>query len=207
MKKVYIFLSSGISPAAFYLAHYRESRNEGDLVICADGGYRIARGLGLFPDLVIGDLDSLERDKVEGEVLKYPAEKDFSDFELALLKAGEFLPDSVIVYGALGGRKDHEITNILVLAFSLIPLVFIEEEVEIFNVIHTLRLEGKKGSICSLLPFGGPCFVEEVRGFRYPLRQEELLPSSRGLSNIILENEAQVSIKRGNLVVVVVKKG
>ena len=207
MKKVYIFLRCGISSAAFYHTHYRESRNEGDLVICANGGYRVARELGLHPDLLIGDLDSLERDEVEGEVLKYPAEKDFSDFELALLKAEEFHPDSVIVYGALGGRKDHELTNILVLAFSSIPLVFIEEEVEIYNVIHTLRLEGRRGSICSLLSFGGPCFVEEIRGFRYHLQQEELLPSSRGLSNIILEDEACISIKRGNLIAVVVNKG
>jgi thiamine pyrophosphokinase len=201
--KAYILLRSGISPHTFYRAHYLRTREEEDVIICADGGYRLAQDMGLRPDFTIGDLDSLNGNVQVGEVSRYPTKKDFSDFELALQKAEKLGPELVVVYGALGGRKDHEITNIVLLAFAKLPVVFIEEEVEIFNVIRSLSLHGRKNSICSLVAFGGPCEVHETRGFFYSLRQEVLLPSSRGLSNIVREEEAHISIGKGNLIVVV----
>jgi len=203
--KVYIFLHSGISKRDFYYEHFQRTRKEGDIIICADGGYAVAESLGLRPQYVIGDMDSFDDGKVyKGtEIIKFPDEKDYSDFELAMKKSVEFQPRNITVYGALGGRKDHEITNILVLAFAKAPTVFIEEEVEIFNVIGFLSLIGKKGLTCSLLPFGGSSFVTDMRGFRYILQKEELKPSSRGLSNIITDDEAYIRISKGNLVVIV----
>jgi thiamine pyrophosphokinase len=205
MAKVYVFLSSGISRREFYLEHLRRTKQQGDIVICADGGYLVAQALGIHPDYVIGDLDSLGEAEPNGksEIIKFPSEKDFSDFELALNKSMEFGPEKIVVYGALGGRKDHEITNVLLLAFAEAPTVFIEEEVEMFNVIHDFSIRGKKNLTCSLLSFGGPTYVQEMRGFHYVLKNEELQPSSRGLSNIIMDDEAYIRIERGNLVVIV----
>ncbi len=207
MAKVYVFLSSGISRKEFYLDHFKRTKKQGDIVVCADGGYRVARALGIHPDYVIGDLDSLGEAEPSGkpEIIKFPSEKDFSDFELALNKSMEFRPEKIVVYGALGGRKDHEITNVLLLAFVEAPTVFIEEEVEMFNVIHDLSIRGKKDLTCSLLSFGGSAYVQKMSGFHYLLKNEELPPSSRGLSNIITDDEAYIRIERGNLVVIVNK--
>jgi thiamine pyrophosphokinase len=208
MGKVYVFLSSGISRKEFYLEHLRRTRAKEDIIICADGGYRVAKALGLKPHYIIGDLDSLGEADLRGkpEILRFPSDKDFSDFELALMKSMEFGPEMVVVYGALGGRKDHEITNVLLLAFAEVPTVFIEEEVELFNVINDLSIIGRKGLTCSLLSFGGPSYVQEMKGFRYLLKREELHPSSRGLSNIITDDEAYIQIEKGNLVVILNKK-
>jgi thiamine pyrophosphokinase len=164
----------------------------------------MARWAGIKPDLVVGDLDSLDREDIEEntQVLTYPAEKDFSDFELTLKKVEALRPDRIVVYGALGGRADHELTNILLLFTSPTPMIFIEESTEIYNVRGSLKLEGKKGCVCSLLVLCGPCHVEDMKGFRYVLQDEDLVPSSRGLSNVIVEKVASIRIGSGSLAVI-----
>jgi thiamine pyrophosphokinase len=218
--KAYIFLRSGESPGEFYLSHYLRTRESGDKLVCADGGYSLAEELGLEPDFTIGDLDSIsgsgiqgseiqgseiQVSKIQGSVIRYPAEKDFSDFELALRTSVDIGSRSLFVYGALGGRKDHELTNVLVAAGSPVPVIFVEQEVELYNVVDSVVLQGEKGTIVSLLAFGGPCFVRETKGLRYPLNRENLLPSSRGLSNVMTGEEARIRIRGGKLIVVLMR--
>jgi thiamine pyrophosphokinase len=202
---VFIFLSGNPSSGDFYRDHFEAFRHMHDVVVCVDGGYRLSRRSGIKPDLVIGDLDSLEDEQIEEgiEVRRYSPDKDFSDFELALRAAEEMEPGRVYVYGALGGRIDHELTNVLLLSRSKYPTVFIEENVEIYRVIEHLVLKNRKGCFCSLLPLSGPCHVEDMRGFRYILHGEMLQPSSRGLSNIITEDRATISVHSGSLIAVV----
>jgi len=203
--RVYIFLHGKRSEGKFYRKHYDLTRREADVVICANGGYKTALSLGIEPHMVVGDLDSLQGAEISQgiKVLRHPPEKDHSDFELALMEAVKLKPERVFVYGALGGRKDHEIINVNLLAHATFPAVFLEEEVEIYNVIRELEIAGKKGKICSLVTFGEGCYVETTKGFRYPLKDEVLLPSSRGLSNVIDDDRAFIRVKQGSLLVIV----
>jgi thiamine pyrophosphokinase len=183
--KVYIFLNSANPGKETYREHLRRTKEHGDYVI--------------------GDLDSVKDKMIEEgfKVERYPEEKDFSDFELGLRKAQEMNAEKVFVYGALGGRKDHEIVNIVVMANSRVRVVFVERETEIYNVINELRLSVKKGCVCSLVSVSGPCLVSEMRGFKYLLKNELLEPGSRGLSNIACDDEISVKIKEGNLIAIV----
>ncbi len=238
--RVFLFLRGGYSNKRFYLRHFSKTKSEGDVVVCANGGYALAKSLGIRPDYVIGDLDSLSREDLEDTgtsggggakqksglgsehggdatsenrpglsafqtptVIRFPRDKDFSDFELSLKKALELRPEQVFVYGALGGRKDHELINVLVLAHAPAPLVFCEQDVEIYNVTGALRLRGRAGEVCSLLTFSDSCEIDEMRGFQYLLSHEVLLPSSRGLSNRIVDEDAHIKKGSGTLVVVV----
>lgn len=203
--KVYIFLHGKLSEGKFYRMHYDLTRRENDIVICANGGYKTAISLDIEPQIVVGDLDSLQETEIDPgiTVLQYPPQKDHSDFELALMEAVKLKPEKVFVYGALGGRKDHEIINVNLLAHAAVPIVFLEEEVEIYNVIRELEITEKKGRICSLVTFGESCHVEASEGFRYPLNDEILLPSSRGLSNVIDGDKACIRVKHGELLVIV----
>jgi thiamine pyrophosphokinase len=202
---VFIFLNGSKSSSQFYREHFETCRKEQDTVVCADGGYKLAQQCGVKPDLVVGDLDSLGDDEIEKgvEVRAYPRKKDYSDFELAMQSAEETAPEWIYVYGALGGRKDHELTNILLLSSVKQSTVFIEEELEIYGVHEELLLLDRKNCICSLLALGGPCHVKEIRGFAYALKDEVLYPSSRGLSNIITKDEAGISLIHGTLIAVV----
>lgn len=94
-----------------------------DLVVAADGGAAACERLGLRPDLVVGDMDSLdaavletlERDSVE--IRRVPRDKDETDSELALLTALERGAGRITVVGAFGGpRLDHELANVALLA-------------------------------------------------------------------------------------------
>ena len=205
--RVFIFLNGGISEPRFYRDHCARTRVEGDAVICADGGYALAKSLGIVPDLITGDLDSLgdEGPPAGLRVLRHPPEKDFSDFEIALREAKKMRPEKATVYGALGGRADHELVNLVVLAHAGLPAVLVEEGVEAHNVVGELVLEGMKGWTCSLAALGGPCRGVRTQGLLYPLRGEALAPSSRGLSNVVTGETAVVRVKRGRLLAVLIK--
>ena len=88
-----------------------------DLVIGADGGTRHANVLGVNPDAIIGDMDSLsESDRLvfkNAKFISYPAEKDETDLELAILYAREKGADEIVMVGVMGGRMDMTISNIL----------------------------------------------------------------------------------------------
>lgn len=202
---VFIFLNGSASETEFYAGHFRRVHGANDTVVCADGGYALACALGVRPQYVIGDLDSIHEEAIECgvETIRYPAEKDFSDFELVLRSVERMGPDMVYVYGALGGRKDHEITNILLLARTPLPMVFIEKNVEVYNVATSLVLDGKRGFFCSLIALCGPCRVDAMEGFMYLLKNEVLLPSSRGLSNVITADRASIRVAEGRLIVFV----
>ena len=204
--RVFMFLNGGQSPLQFYRKHIDSHREKGDAIICADGGYTLARQCGIKPDLVVGDLDSLQDEDIEKgvEIKRYAAHKDFSDFELAIQSAEEMMPEWIYVYGALGGRIDHEITNTLLLTTKSLPVILIERGVEVYGVHKRLMLQGKKNYLCSLLPLGGPCHVKKVEGFEYALNDEVLKPSSRGLSNVITQDRAGIHLKSGSLVAVVI---
>jgi thiamine pyrophosphokinase len=203
---IYIFLNGNPSSIALYREHCTNTLRRGDLVICANGGYERAQEAGIVPNILIGDLDSLPDTATEGiETLRFPAEKDYSDFELALREAEKRHPECIFVYGALGGRIDHELTNILLVAGVGRPVLCIEKGLELHNVVDRLRLDGKRGCLCSLLAMNGACHVDAMEGFRYSLHDEELSPSSRGLSNIITSNHASIHLGRGNVVAVVIE--
>lgn len=88
----------------------------GDLIICADGGYKYSDILGRRCDLVVGDFDSLGSiPDVENKFVA-PREKDETDMALAVEKGFERGYDTFVIFGALGGdRYDHSIANIQLL--------------------------------------------------------------------------------------------
>lgn len=95
--------------APLYAGEERElfMPQKGDLLICADGGYRAAKACGLTPQLTIGDFDSLGFVPEEGEVLRLPVEKDDTDMVVCLREGRKRGYRHFVVGGALGGRFDH----------------------------------------------------------------------------------------------------
>lgn len=79
----------------------------GDLLICADAGYRRAQAYGMQPDVTIGDFDSLGTLPEGGEIIRLPVEKDDTDMVVCLAEGRRRGYDEFIVAGALGGRFDH----------------------------------------------------------------------------------------------------
>jgi thiamine pyrophosphokinase len=188
----------------------------GDLLIAADGGGAHCLALGLVPDLLVGDLDSLAseiiaRFEADGvEILQYPARKDHTDLELALLIAQERGAQEVLILAALGKRWDQTLANILlpaerIFASLRIRLLDGNQEIGLLRAGEQLILSGNPGDTLSLIPLIGDACGITTQGLEYPLFDENLLfGATRGISNVLLESDASISLRSGLLVVVVI---
>jgi len=180
-----------------------------DVVICADGGTRHALALGLIPDVVIGDLDSIDdsvRQHLEGcgtRVISYPRSKDKTDLELALLYAVEEGATRVVVLGAQGGRIDHELGNLLLLAHPRLAGIEVRMccgDQEVLLIRDHAVLEGQVGDLLSLLPIGGDAHGVSSSGLEYALDDETLwFGPARGVSNVFVSSTARVRVRNGVL--------
>ena len=180
----------------------------GAIVIAADGGADVAVGLGLTVDLVVGDLDSISAEALAGvaSVERHPVEKDATDLELALRAALRFEPERILVVGGAGGRLDHLLGGLLLLAADWLAGVRVDAQIG-GAVVHVIRgertLAGEPGELISLFTVGGPADGVVADGLVYPLRGESLGPgSTRGLSNVFAQREARIAVERGVLLAV-----
>jgi thiamine pyrophosphokinase len=181
-------------------------------VVAADSGVEHALALGCRVDLVVGDFDSADPAAIDAavaagaEVRRYAQAKDKSDLELALDAARERGASRLVVVGGAGGRLDHLLANMLVLASPSFADVGVEALVgraRITVVRRIARLTGARGDLCSLFAVGGPARGMRTSGLQYPLDGEDLLPgSTRGLSNSLVEPVATVTIEHGAVLAV-----
>ena len=183
------------------------------LVIAADSGVDYALALGLVVAVAIGDFDSVTAkglDAVEAggaEIIRYPADKDATDLELALDEALARGAATVVVIGGHGGRLDHLLANASLLAAPQYADVAISARWGPADVVivraGTTVLSAPVGSIVSLLPVHGSAIGVRTSGLRYPLDGEDLpLGTSRGVSNVFDAPTARVSVETGTVLAV-----
>ena len=183
-----------------------------DYIICADGGTHHALALGLRPDLIVGDMDSIDKDEFKKlqqadiEIDLHPRDKDETDMELALHRALEEKPDSILVIGALGGRLDQTFGNLSLLSDpSLAALdVRVDDGVEeILFCRKQVEVRGRSGDIVSLIPWNDLVKGVVTEGLKWVLHSEILYPErTRGISNEMTGDIASIIISSGLLLVI-----
>ena len=183
-----------------------------DYLICADGGTRHAHALGMTPHLVIGDMDSINKEewhdfeKSGVSVELFPKDKNETDLELAIQRALELGAAEIIIIGALGGRLDQTLGNIALLATALDNSrnIRIDDGVEeIFFCRDQAQVHGRNGDIVSLIPWGNPVHGVRTEGLKWPLHSESLYPEkTRGISNEMVREVANIKISSGVLLIV-----
>ena len=208
MSRLIIF-ANGILPQ---LESARRLIQAEDVLIAADGGTRHVLALGLFPSIVIGDLDSLSQDDrrlldVKGvEFQQYSRDKDEIDLELAFLYAYRAGYRKILVMGAQGGRLDQTIGNLSLLTnpeFAALDIRFDDGVEEAFITRGRCEVHGKPGDIVSLIPWSGEVAGVSTDGLRWPLHDETLFPDkTRGISNEMERESATISHGSGLLLVI-----
>jgi thiamine pyrophosphokinase len=184
------------------------------LVIAADSGLHGAIDLGLRVNVVIGDMDSVDKAvlaAVEANgttVTQLPRDKDSTDAELALLKAVEMGATKIVLITKGGGRLDHELGVFAVLQNPGLRQCTIQAlwDNSILHLIHgpaSVTIAGKQGSNVGLIAAGGEASGITTTGLKWTLTNETLAPhSSRGISNQLVEESAVISLQEGSLFVV-----
>ena len=191
---------------------FREFPPEEYFVICADGGYETALSFHIRPDLVIGDFDSARLSPPEDVPwIRLPVEKDVTDMQAAVAQGFQRGYTSFVLLGGLGGvRLDHTVANIHVLAYIAGrggKALLADGTTKIFLLDGgRLRLTQMRGCTVSVFPFGGPACTVTYRGLLYPLQRGVLTVGGipMGVSNSIVEEEAEIIVHKGFALVIVV---
>lgn len=184
----------------------------GAFVVAADGGADTALALGLHVDLAIGDFDSVSAgglaalERAGTRIERHSIAKDATDLELALDAALAAAPQRILVVGSDGGRLDHLLSSLDLLAsarYSTVELDAVLGGARV-HVIHGSReLTGGPGELLSLHALHGAARGVVTEGLLYPLAGETLEPgSSRGISNVFAGPEAHVSVEHGVLLAI-----
>jgi thiamine pyrophosphokinase len=185
------------------------------VVVAADSGLHQAELLGLRVDYVVGDLDSadpaaVERARAAGAVVeRHPTDKDATDLELAFDLARDRGAVRITVVGGSGGRLDHFLANVALLGSPRFADLEIDARLgdAYVVVVQGGRLPrvvtGTAGSLVTLLPVGGDASGITTIGLQYPLRGATLRPgTSRGVSNMLVGEQASVALDQGTLLVI-----
>ncbi len=181
-------------------------------VIATDGAWAKAAAEKIPVDCMIGDLDSLTLEELAAlrssdiEVQVHPTDKNRTDLELAVDFALTKSARRLIVFGALGGRLDHTLANVLLLEKAVLR----GDEVELLAGDETAWLirgeftlpDGRTGDRISLVPLSDRVIVR-TDGLRYALDDEVLFrTSARGVSNVIDGLPVRIAVRSGTLLVV-----
>ncbi|MFT9077186.1 thiamine diphosphokinase [Ethanoligenens sp.] len=182
-----------------------------DFILCADGGADNARLLGVRPQLVLGDLDSVRQLPAGIPTERFPPEKDDTDTMLALKRALEMGYRSFLLLGAWGGRPDHAYANLcalLYLAAHGAAGMIADGDTEIYMVKDgALQLPKRAEYYVSVFPFDGPAEGVTETGMQYGLDNAYLQTADPiGVSNAFLEEQAVISVKRGTLLIFLCRK-
>ena len=211
MKRALMFLNGDFDARA--LNHFEHGIN--DLVIGVDNGATHAKACSLNLDAIIGDFDSLS-DEVRAhysgkstDIVEYAAEKDFTDFELALEYVCRKGVQTVELFAALGGRIDHTLANISVIAsnkFSEVRITVRDRGLvgRLIRPGETVKFSAAIASEFSLLPLALATSGVVIEGAKWNLKDAELpFGSATGISNVTVDPEFSVGCRQGFLFVVI----
>lgn len=210
-----------------FASSYIESKYENgrpELLIAADRGIEMVQHIGLIPDIILGDYDSVDEASLKAfvndgkiENLQFPAEKDYTDSHLAVAVALERGASDICILGATGTRLDHVQANIGLLKTCLdadVKAELVDEHNRIRMIKDELKIREKEqlGTYVSLIPYSDIVTGITISGFRYPLENVTFskdiyinvynaMGPSRGISNEIVSEAAEIKVEKGYLLV------
>lgn len=203
-----VFISGGRHPSREFFLKVANGRK----IFCIDRGIELCRACEVIPDYFLGDFDSADKNSVDWAqknkipLEKYPADKDFTDTQLALSRTAEIFGKYVgILTGSFGGRFDHLYSTIFTCA-AIENKIFLADEREIVCYLRggeeTSIKFNKKPFAVSLLPMTSACEGVTTKNLHWELENATLtqnLPNAT--SNRADFDKISVSVERGTLAV------
>lgn len=182
-----------------------------DLVIAADGGFDYLKELGLRADHVLGDFDSVLSYDLPSDSIRYPKEKDDTDMMLAVKLGLDKGYTDFMIYGGLGGRLDHTIANIQVLAYlsengasgTLYSSDYAVRVVTNGTISFAKDLpENNAGNICSVFSLSDTSSSVTIHGLKYEIDNVTLTNTfPLGISNEFTGKKAYIRVEKGTIAI------
>lgn len=182
--------------------------NADDFIICADSGFDFAESAGIRPNLLIGDFDSIKAIPKNIDKITLPIEKDVTDSVAAFNEGIKRGFVQFALFGGTGGRFEHMLANISLLANASKSGLSIEmiDDMHIFRSItnSSIKIKRKTNQQISVFAYGGRAFGVTEKGFHYSLCDYTLDPfdGALGTSNDIVEDYGEISVVNGTLIIV-----
>ena len=211
MEKKYVIFLNGEYKYSQEFMDKLVSKNA--VCFCADGGANFAFKYGKIPEVIVGDLDSIEKKVLEYYksknvlIKKFPKDKDFTDFELILKEINKIsenknFVEKIFVVGGLGKRIDMTLSNLFIME-KYKNLVFLQENEEIFYTEKSFVLKNKKDCEFSIIPISEKVEKLTLKGFRFETDKIDVKrESSRLVSNVICGDEASVEFESGKMIII-----
>jgi thiamine pyrophosphokinase len=176
-----------------------------DKCFAVDGGLIHCQAMGIHPDLIIGDWDSIPAELLASyadvPAARFPVDKDLSDLELALEVALHCQSvEKIGLFGATGKRIDHTMVNLQLLRRFPTKLVIETETETIFSLKGDRRFECFPGQTLSLVPMGPRAQGVTTKGLKWELTNASLDSHFFSLSNVCLGSYFDIFIAEGNLI-------
>lgn len=190
-------------------------KDESDFILSADGGTDYCVELGIIPDLVIGDLDSISPKtldilkKKEVPINVFPIKKDKTDSQLSIEYLMDKGAEEITIIGAIGSRIDHTLANILLLKTIKdkgIKGKIVHNNNIIYIIDDELILDKKNGYFVSIIPIESKGVLVSLKGFEYNLSKVKIdFASTLGVSNFVIDEKGYIKVHEGECLVVVSK--
>lgn len=175
----------------------------GDIVVCCDGGYNKSNRC----DLLVGDMDSIGKIEYKGEIIKLDMHKDMTDGEVGLDELISRGANEIIIYGLNGGRLDHILYNIGLMARSLRSGVKCSARCNDFTLYISnslINIKCNVGNTLSIAPFTDHLHIMYTKGLEYFIvnsRFDKI--SSRAISNVVISQNVAIDVTEGEALIFV----
>jgi thiamine pyrophosphokinase len=184
------------------------SPEKDDLVIAADGGYDTLKKLGITPDLLLGDMDSISTPQDEVEKIVYPVRKDETDTFLAYREGVRRGYTNFVIFGGVGGRDDHTLANFSLLIYGKSrghSIKIVGERCDIFAIKNeSVSVHGAPSAHFSAFAYGGCAKGVTIRGLEYEAENITLTPDfPLAVSNRFTDSHGYIEVKDGTLILMV----
>ncbi|WP_138203306.1 thiamine diphosphokinase [Haloimpatiens lingqiaonensis] len=207
-----LIISGGTPPSRELL---KKEVEKSDYIICADSGANCLYKNDICPDMLLGDFDSIKSETLEAfkksncKITTFPAEKDFTDSEMAIEEAINLGGDNLTFLGFTGTRIDHMLGNLGLLNKCLnknVKAVMKDDNNEIYIYDKSFKIKGENKSIFSLQAYCDEVKNLTIQGGKYPLVNYNLkLGDSRTISNEFLNEEVSITFSSGKLLAILSK--
>lgn len=179
-----------------------------DFIVAADSGYDLMRSTGVQPDLLVGDMDSIQgfsrAEKLLGvdRIVSFDREKDETDTEIGLRILRERGAKSVTIVGGGGGRMDHLIAILRLFEREDRPKEWITAREQVVCIDAEESFDGMRGVTCSFFPVGEEVATMSSTGLRWPLDGLVWRHRDVGISNYGIEDRVTIRMLSGRLIMV-----